>query len=198
MELYIRNMVSLRCKIVVRQILSRMAIDFESVELGYIKFKSPLPLVKQRELANRLERIELYVICDQKQVIAEHVKNIVSGFSKEGFQAPKLTYSNVFEQQIKLPYYYISRIFREVSGITIEKYIILYKIERVKELLEIESLSLTDIAFRLDYSSVAHLSRQFKDITGSCVKTFRRRQHMPRLGLDHITATGVPLQYLIS
>lgn len=193
MTLYIKNMVSLRCKIMVRAELRKLRISFTAVELGYIEVDG-LSAEQRAELQRRLERIGLSLVRDSKTVLAERVKNLVNSLWEDS-DLPKLTYSHFLSQGLQVPYYYLSKVFHDLTGITIEKYIILQRIERVKELVQCHDISLTEIAYRLNYSSVAHLSRQFKGVTGFCVSAYKSLGCHGRQGLEEIGEVGfMPLK----
>lgn len=193
MTLYIKNMVSLRCKIMVRKELRKLRIGFTAVELGHIEVDE-LSNELQAELQANLERIGLSLIKDSKTVLAERVKNLVNS-QWEDSDLPKLTYSHFLSQSLQVGYPYLSKVFHDLTGMTIEKYIILQRIERVKELVQCHEISLTEIAYRLHYSSVAHLSRQFKEVTGFCVTTYKSLGCQGRQGREEIGEAGfMPLK----
>lgn len=184
MRLYIKNMMTLRCKLMVRQELEKLNIVSSAVELGYADLESVVPKRVMQALQANLRAIGLEIVGERRQILVGRIKGAISESLVQKQELPKLTYSNFLEQQIELPYAYLSKIFKEETGMTLAKYLICFRIEQVKELLELPNASLTDIAFRLHYCSVAHLSRQFKDVTGQCVTSYMHQKQRVRLELD--------------
>jgi AraC-like DNA-binding protein len=167
MTLFIKNMVCRRCILSVEQILTDLGISFSAVRLGEIDVTHNETAEKTAALQNRLEAIGFELLDNQRQVLIEKIKNtIIELVYQTTDDASKLNLSDVLSQRLLKHYTALSTAFSEVEGTTIEQYYIAQKIERAKELLVYDELTLSEIAFRLGYSSVAHLSNQFKKVTG--------------------------------
>ncbi len=159
-------MVSLRCKMVVRDELDNLGLKYASIELGMVELVDDISANDRENLKNRLMRSGLIVLDDKKSILIEKIKNVIIEMIHYSESLPKVNYSDHISEKLNQNYTYLSNTFSEVKGITIQQYIIIHKIERVKELLLYDQLTLTEIAYRMQYSSVAHLSNQFKKVTG--------------------------------
>ena len=166
MKLYIKNMVSLRCKMLVKEELERLEIPFGSIDLGVVELLEEISIVQRYELKRILLRFGLTVHEDKKSILIEKIKNTVLEMIQYTDGCPTMNYSEYISEKLNYDYTYLANIFSEVKGISIQQYIILNKIERVKELLLYDELNLTEISYKLHYCSVAHLSGQFKKVTG--------------------------------
>ena len=185
MKLSIKNMVCQRCIMVVKQELEKNNLTADTVTLGEITFKEELSEEQLTHLKNCLTSHGFEVLDDRKAMIIEKVKNIIVSIihSTEDVDV-KRNFSDIIAQQIPIDYNYISSIFSTTEGITIEQFIILQRIERVKELLVYNELSLSEIAYKLGYSNVQHLSTQFKKITGLTPSHFKLVKENKRKSLD--------------
>ncbi len=159
-------MVSLRCKILVKEELERLEIPFGVVDLGMVELLEEISIIQRNELKKNLLRFGLKLHKDKKSILIEKIKTTIIEMIQYADGCPKINYSDYISEKLNYDYTYLANIFSEVKGITIQQYIILNKIERVKELLLYDELNLTEISFKLHYSSVAHLSGQFKKVTG--------------------------------
>ena len=166
-------MVSLRCKIIVKDELDKMDIPFSVIELGMVELCDPISANQHQMLKSNLLKSGLELLDDKKSILIEKIKSVIIEMVHYSDELPKINYSEHISQKLDLDYTYLSNIFSEVKGITIQQYIILHKIEKVKELLLYDELNLTEISYKLDYSSVAHLSNQFKKITGLTPSYFK-------------------------
>ena len=166
MRLYIKYMVSLRCKMLVREELERLEIPFGFIDMGMVELLEEISLNQRSQLKKNLLRFGLKCHEDKKSILIEKIKNTILEMIQYADGCPKMNYSDYISEKLNYDYTYLANIFSEVKGITIQQYIILNKIERVKELLLYDELNLTEISYRLHYSSVAHLSGQFKKVTG--------------------------------
>jgi len=166
MRLYIKYMVSLRCKMLVKEELERLEIPFGFIDLGMVELLEEISIVQRYELKKNLIRFGLKLHEDKKSILIEKIKNTILEMIQYADGCPKTNYSEYISEKLNYDYTYLANIFSEVKGITIQQYIILNKIERVKELLLYDELNLTEISYKLHYSSVAHLSGQFKKVTG--------------------------------
>lgn len=177
MKLFIKNMISDRCKVLVQEELEALGVFDVSVKIGEVDINGKLTLQQYDELKHNLSQYGLQIVEDKKSILIERIKNAIIQMIHHSEETPKTKYSCYLSNLLNHDYTYMANLFSEMEGITIEQYIIANKIERVKELLLYEDLTLTEIAYRLHYSSVAHLSNQFKKITGltpSCFKATKR------------------------
>ncbi len=166
MILYIKYMVSLRCKMIVKEELKKMGLRYVVVDLGTVEVLEDISAINFAELKKNLLKFGLELLEDKKSVLIEKIKNVIIEMIHFMDEVPKVNYSDYISEKLHYDYTYLSNIFSEVKGITIQQFIIIHKIERVKELLLYDELNLTEISYKLHYSSVAHLSNQFKKITG--------------------------------
>ena len=174
MKIYIKYMVSNRCKREVGSELDKMGVEHSIVELGEVSLKKLLNADQKKELENRLKKSGLELSNDKKSILFEKVKHFVVEYIDSLKDDKKMLFSKLLSQSLHQGYDYLSGLFSEIAGCTLEHYIILSKIERVKELLLYDELNLSEISYRLGYSSVAHLSGQFKKITGLTPTYFKR------------------------
>ncbi len=159
-------MVSLRCRMLVKSELEKLEIPYSIMDLGVVEIPQEISDKKRKELADRLRLAGLELLDDKKNILIERIKNVIIEMIHYSEEPPKLNYSHHISEKLGYDYNYLANIFTEVKGITIQHYIIMHKIERVKELILYNELNLTEIAYKLHYSSVAHLSAQFKKFTG--------------------------------
>lgn len=175
MIIYIKYMVSQRCKLKVAEELNGLSIKYRSIELGVIELEDTLTGAQQCMLAKNLRKSGLEILDDRKSILIERIKNtIIVMIYHESMEPLLVNYSTYIAAELHYDYTYLANIFSEVKGITIQNFIIQHKIERVKELLLYDELTLTEIAYRLNYSSVAHLSNQFKKVTGLTPTFFKK------------------------
>lgn len=173
LRFYVKYMVSLRCKMVVKNELEQMGLKYDTVELGTIELPEPISVHERLQLKENLLKSGLELMDDRKSVLIEKVKAIIIDMVHYADELPDINYSEFISKKMQLDYNYLAAMFAEVKGTTIQQFIIFHKIEKVKELLLYGEMSLTDIAFKLNYSSVAHLSNQFKKITGLSPSYFK-------------------------
>lgn len=166
MKLYIKYMVSLRCKMLVKDELRKLGLNFASVDLGVVELRDDITVQQREEFKKNLNKAGLELLDDKKNILVEKIKNVIIEMIHFADEVPKVNDSDYISEKLGYDYTYLSNTFSEVKGITIQQYIIMHKIERVKELLLYDELTLTEIAWQLHYSSVAHLSNQFKKVTG--------------------------------
>lgn len=186
MILYIKNMVCNRCKMVVKSELEKLGINPLSVELGEVSIDKELKTSEKEQLNSVLKNLGFELIDDKKSRYIEKIKSLIIKLIHEQNNDLKITLSDYLSQNVYHDYYYLSNLFSEIEGTTIEKYFIAQKIERVKELLAYKELSLAEIAFQLNYSSVAHLSNQFKKVTGLSPSHFKNIRLGERKPLDEV------------
>ncbi len=151
---------------VVKEALQKMGINALVVDLGMIEIPEGVTAEQYKQLGANLQKSGLELLDDKRAVLVEKIKNVIIEMIHYREDAPKVNYSAFISEKLGYNYTYLANVFSEVKGITIQHFIITHKIERVKELLLYDELTLTEISYRLNYSSVAHLSNQFKKITG--------------------------------
>jgi AraC-like DNA-binding protein len=186
MQLFIKNMVCNRCITAVKQILQEQGLEYTSVRLGEADLPNPLSKEQQEHLSRRLHDTGFELLDDHKQKLIGKIKTFIIEQVHHGQGDERITLSHQLSSLLNKDYSYLSHLFSEVEGITIEKYVIHQKIERVKELLVYDETSLSEIAFQLGYSSVAHLSAQFKKVTGLTPTHFKKLGGVRRNTLDNI------------
>lgn len=186
MKLIIKNMVSLRCKIVVKSILQDLGIQPAIVELGEVNIKNKLSPKKARMLRAALFELGFELMEDKKSILIEKIKILIIEMIHYSEEPPLLNFSCFLSENLGYDYQYLSTLFSEVKGVTIEHYIISHKIEKAKELLIYNELTLTEIAEKLHYSSVAHLSNQFKKVTGLTPTFFKKMKHRPMIAHEDL------------
>lgn len=185
-KLYIKYMVSHRCKLKVKEELKNLNIKFVVVDLGVVEiFKEISPEIHQLLKLN-LKKSGLELLDDKKSIIIERIRNAVVEMIHFTDELPKINISCYIAEKIGLDYTYLSNMFAEVKGMTLQNFIIIHKIEKVKELLFYDELNLTEIAYRLQYSSVAHLSAQFKKTTGLTPSYFKQLKKKRITNLENI------------
>lgn len=185
--LYIKNMVCDRCIRVVREELSKLKLDVRSVSLGEVVLTGQLNKLPMERIRSALVENGFELIEDRKAKIIERIKLAILELVRgEDEEKKRLKHSEYLSQKLGLDYHYLSMLFSSVESVTIEQYIILQKIERVKELLKYGELTLTEIAYSLGYSSVQHLSNQFRQVTGLTPSGFKSMTTASRRPLDHI------------
>lgn len=187
MKLYIKNMVCNRCNMVVDTELKKLGYTPITVALGEVTIVENLSESHKKEVSNMLESFGFELIDDKRSRLIEQIKtNIVELIHYSADERLKTNLSDFLSEKMNLEYNYMSTIFSEMEGTTIEKYFISQKIERVKELLVYDELSLSEIANQLNYSSVAHLSAQFKKTTGLTPSHFKKIGAEKRKPLDKV------------
>jgi AraC-like DNA-binding protein len=174
MKLHIRNMVCSACKIVVKNELEKLGAHCNAIELGEIEINGSLTDAQIAEFDRAIRLLGFELMDDKKSYIIEKIKHAIFELVYYSNEELKIGYSDYISLKVNHNYNYLSNLFSEVTGTTIEQYIISRKIERVKELLLFENLSLSEIAFKMNYSSVSHLSSQFKKVTGLTPSYFKQ------------------------
>lgn len=179
-------MVSIRCKLVVTAELERLGLHYSSVELGEVEIDETLYPAQREALANALKRSGLELMDDKKAILIERIKQVIIERVHYSEEALRVNFSNYLSEKLNYDYTYLANLFSEVEGTTIEHFIIKHKIERVKELLIYDELSLTEISYKLHYSSVGALSNQFKKVTGLTPSFFKQIKHKRMGGLENV------------
>ena len=186
MKLYIKYMVSQRCKMMVREVLDKLEIPFKSIDLGLIELERGISDEKREELKAYLLKSGLELLDDKRSILVESVKNVITEMIHYSEEVPKVNYSDFISEKLGYDYTYLANVFSEVKGITIQQFIIINKIERVKELIIYNDLNLTEISHKMNYKSVAHLSRQFKQVTGLTPTFFKSLSKKQRNNLEDL------------
>lgn len=186
MILYIKYMVSLRCKMVVKEELKKLGLHYVIVDLGTVEILEDITLAQKKELKRNLLKFGLELLDDKRNILIEKIKLLIIEMIHYSEEIPKVNYSDYISEKLGYDYTYLSNIFSEVKGITIQQYIIVHKIERVKELLLYDELNLTEISYQLHYSSVAHLSNQFKKITGLTPSYYKKLKNKRNSNLEDL------------
>lgn len=187
MKLTIQNMVCDRCLESVRNILDDTGVEFETVELGEVTLKRILSDDEKEQLASRLNQKGFALIQDRESELIERIKVNLLDYLHYLEQSSKPKKLSVFlAENLHYNYSYLSKLFSDKTGETVEGYLIKLKIERVKELLSYRSLTLSEIAWKLKYSSVQYLSNQFKKITGKTVTEYLSQEKTDRKTIDRI------------
>jgi AraC-like DNA-binding protein len=186
LKLYIKNMVCNRCKMVVKTELEKLAIEPLSIELGEVEIKNKPSADTLHRLDMALNNLGFEIIDDRKSRIIEKIKNTIVELIHHSEENIGVNLSNYLSQKVNYDYNYLSNLFSEVEGTTIEKYFIAQKIEKVKELMKYDELSLSQIADRLGYSSVAYLSNQFKKQTGLSPSFHKSLKQNGRKSIDEL------------
>jgi AraC-like DNA-binding protein len=179
-------MVSNRCKMAVKEVLKKLGLHFIVVDLGEVEIMEELTAEQNSQLKIGLIQSGLELMDDKRAVLIEKINNVITEMIHYSDSIPKMKYSDYISEKLDYDYTYLSNLFSEVKGITIQQFIIVHKIERAKEFLLYDELTLTEIAYKLHYSSVAHLSNQFKKVTGLTPSDFKQLKDKNRNPLEEI------------
>lgn len=179
-------MVSNRCKMAVKEALKNLGLHFVVVDLGEVDLMESLTLDQREELKSTLQMSGLELMDDKRAVLIEKIKNAIVEMVHHTNELIKVNFSDFLSQKLNLDYTYLANLFSEVQGTTIEQFIISHKIERIKELIIYGELSITEIAWKMNYSSVAHLSNQFKKMTGLTPSHFKQLKEKRRSPIEEI------------
>jgi AraC-like DNA-binding protein len=166
-------MVSLRCKMVVKEELKKLKIVYRSIDLGVVEIEGSISSEEKEILGKNLREFGLELLDDKKNILVEKIKAVIIEMVHYVDDVPKVNDSDYISEKLGYDYTYLSNTFSKVKGVTNQHYIIMHKIERAKEFLLYNELTLTEIADKLNYSSVAHLSNQFKKVTGLTPSYFK-------------------------
>jgi YesN/AraC family two-component response regulator len=186
MTIYIKNMVSVRCKMVVKAELAQMGLYSTRIDLGQADIIGDISVAQRHQIKSGLSRSGLELIDDIKSVLIEKIKCVIIELVHYCDEPLSINLSAHLSQLLRHNYTYMANIFAATQGHSIERFFIEHKIERVKELLNYNELNLTEIAYKMHYSSVAHLSYQFKKVTGNTASHYKRLNAKTRLMLEEI------------
>ncbi|KAF2081297.1 helix-turn-helix domain-containing protein [Flavobacterium sharifuzzamanii] len=186
MKLYIKNMVCSRCKMVVKSEFEKLGLQPISVELGEVELQEEINDTQKEVLLENLQDLGFDLIDDKKTKTVERIKNLIVDLVHHKNNDLKINLSEYLSENLNQDYNSLSNLFSEIENTTIEKYFISQKIEKVKELLIYNELSLSEIADILNYSNVAHLSNQFKKITGFTPTSFKQSKDKMRIQIENL------------
>lgn len=188
MKLHIKYMVSLRCKMVVKDTLEKFGLTYRSIELGEADiFDKNVSDEMHTKLKTELLKYGLELIDDKRAILIDSIKKLIIEMIHYDDELPTINISHYISENLHHDYTYLSNLFSEVTGTTISQFILLHKIERIKELILYDELNLTEISYKLNYSSVAHLSNQFKKMTGLTPTYFKKiNDYKKRIMLETI------------
>ena len=179
-------MVSIRCKMIVKEKLKELGLPYTVVNLGEVELTKNITQQQREQLKKALLKSGLELMEDKKAILIEQIKNVIIEMVHYADELPKTNFSDYLSKKLNYDYTYLSNLFSETEATTIEHFIMLHKIERVKELIIYDELNLTQIAYKLHYSSVAHLSNQFKKITGLTPSFFKSLKDKKRNTLEDV------------
>ena len=186
MKLYIKYMVSNRCKMAVKEELKKLGLHFIVVDLGEVEIMESITPDQREKLKLSLLDSGLELMDDKRAVLIEKIKNTIIEMIHHSDEVIKTNFSDYLSEKLNHDYTYLANLFSEVQGSTIEHFIINHKIERIKELIIYDELNITEIAWKMNYSSVAHLSNQFKKVTGLSPSHFKQLKDKRRSQIEDI------------
>ena len=179
-------MVSNRCKIAVKEALHNLGLHFVLVDLGEVDIMENISLDQRQKLKSILNSSGLQLMDDKKSMLIEKIKNVIIEMVHHTDEILKVNFSSFLSEKLNHDYTYLSNLFSEVQGTTIEQFIISHKTERIKELIIYGELNITEIAWKMNFSSVAHLSSQFKKVTGLSPSHFKQLKDKRRSPIEEI------------
>ena len=186
LKLYIKYMVSNRCKTAVKEDLKRLGLHFIMVDLGEVEIMENISEEKREQVKIALLNSGFELMDDKRAVLIEKIKNTIIEMVHHTDELIKTNFSNFLSEKLNHDYTYLANLFSEVQGTTIEQFIIAHKIERIKELIIYGEMTITEIAWKMNYSSVAHLSNQFKKMTGLTPSHFKQLKDKRRSPLEEV------------
>jgi AraC-like DNA-binding protein len=186
MKIYIQNMVSQRCKMMVMTELGKLGLNHRSIELGEVELQNPISEAERSSLGEELHKSGLELMDDKRAMLIEKIINLVVELVHYSTEPPQEPFSKTLFKHLKQDYRKLAEVFSKTKGVTIEHFIILHKVERIKELIIYDELNITEISYKLHYSSVAHLSNQFRQITGLTPSAFKFLAKRTRQNLEDL------------
>ena len=190
MKLYIKYMLSNRCKMAVKEELKKLGLHFMIVDLGEVEIMEDISAEQREELKAGLLATGLELMDDKRGILVERIKNIIIELVHHTEEDIKTNFSDHLTEKLNHNYTYLANLFSEMQGTTIQQFIILHQVEKIKELIVYDELNLTEIAYKMNYSSVAHLSTQFKKVTGLSPSHFKELKEKRRIPLDEIGSSN--------
>ena len=179
-------MVSIRCKMIVKQELTKLGLHFIILELGEVELMENISLNQREQVKTALFNSGLELMDDKRSVLIEKIKNTIIEMVHHTDELIKTNFSDFLSNKLNHDYTYLANLFSEVQGTTIEQFIISHKIERIKELIIYDELNITEIAWKMNYNSVAHLSNQFKKVTGLSPSHFKKLKVKRRSPIEEV------------
>lgn len=179
-------MVSNRCKMMVKEELKKLGLHFIIIELGVVEIMENITPEKRNLLKKGLLESGLELMDDKRAILIEKIKNIIIEMVHYSDEPIKINFSDFLSEKLNQNYTYLANLFSEIQGTTIEQFVILHKIERIKELIIYDELNITEIAWKMNYSSVAHLSAQFKKVTGLTPSHFKQLKDKRRSPIEEV------------
>ena len=186
MKIYVKNMACESCKVVVKEALEELDIPMVKVELGEIETTKDISADEKKKLNNKIKKVGLELLEKKQGILIEKIRKIMIDYVYKSNEKPNVKFSVLLSEELNLSYSYLANFFSEVEATTIEQYIIALKIERIKELIIFGEHTFSEIAYKLHYSSVAHLSSQFKKITGLTPSHFKALKEKRRTTIQNI------------
>ena len=180
-------MVSNRCKMAVKEELKKLGLHFIVVELGEVEIMETLSSEQHKQVKAALLNSGLELMDDKRAILIEKIKNAIIKMVHHSDEIIKVNFSDYLSEKLNYDYTYLANLFSEVQGTTIEQFMISHKVERIKELIIYGELNITEIAWKMNYSSVAHLSTQFKKMTGLSPSHFKQLRDKKRSSIEDIS-----------
>jgi YesN/AraC family two-component response regulator len=179
-------MVSSRCKMVVKEELKKLGLHFMVIDLGEVEIMENITVLQRQQLQTALLAAGLQLMDDKRAILIEKIKTVIIKMVHHSDEIIKINFSDFLSKELQHDYTYLSNLFSEVQGTNIEQFIIAHKVERIKELIIYGELNISEIAWKMNYSSVAHLSNQFKKFTGLSPSHFKGLKDKKRSPLEDI------------
>lgn len=186
MKIYIKNMACESCKIFVKETLDDMGIAHGKVDLGEIDLKEEVSDADKKTLNSKIKKAGLELLEKKDGVLVEKIRKVIIDYVYKSDDKPNVNFSTLLSKELNYSYNYLANFFSEVEATTIEQYIIHLKIERIKEMIILEEFTLSEIADKMHYSSAAHLSKQFKKITGLTPSHFKTLKEKRRVTIQDL------------
>jgi len=186
LKIFIKHMVSNRCKMAVKEELRKLGLHFIVVDLGEVEIMENISAEQREQMKAALLISGFELMDDKKAILIEKIKTAVIEMVHHSDENIKINFSDFLSEKLNHNYTYLANLFSEVQGTSIEHFIIAHKIERIKELIIYDELNITEIAWKMNYSSVAHLSNQFKKVTGLTPSHFRQLKDKRRSSIEDI------------
>ncbi len=187
MKIFIKNMACIRCKMAIKEELEKIDIRYRTIDLGEVETVDDVSREKLELLRNNLKQQGFELMENRKDVLAEKIKTAIIDLVNRSDEHMKIKLSVYLSEKLNYEYSYLGKVFTEVKGTSIEKFFVARKIERVKELLVYNELNLHEISILTQYSSVAHLSNQFKKVTGLAPSEYRHLYYKNNIGPVHLS-----------
>lgn len=179
-------MVSIRCQMVVKAELEKLGLRYTYVKIGEVETIENIQEDQMKQLVAALEEVGLFLLENKQNILVEKIKSLIIELVHYTEEQIKVNLSDFLSEKLNYDYTYLANLFSETNGITIEKFYLLHKIERIKELIVYDEFNLTNIAYKMRYSSVAHLSNQFKKFTGLTPTQYKMLDDKSRDSLENI------------